>query len=42
MTPGTRRVRQLPEFGYDQPSPGTSGKATIDSERPFNGGSERL
>lgn len=39
--PGTRRVRQLPEFGYDQPAPGTSGKATIDSERLFNGGSER-
>lgn len=39
--PGTRRVRQLPEFGYDQPVPGSSGKVTLDSDRLFNGASER-
>ncbi len=39
--PGTRRVRQLPEFGFDQPSAGTSGKVTIDSDRLFNGSPER-
>ena len=39
--PGTRRVRQLPEFGYDQPSPGSSGKVTIDSDRLFNGAPDR-
>ena len=35
--PGTRRVRQVPEFGFDQPMIGTSGKMTIDSDRLFNG-----
>lgn len=39
--PGTRRVRQLPEFGFDQPLPGTGGKMTIDSDRLFNGSPER-
>lgn len=39
--PGTRRVRQMPEFGFDQPAPGSSGKVTIDSERLFNGPPER-
>ena len=39
--PGTRRVRQLPEFGYDQPVPGSSGKVTLDSDRLFNGASDR-
>ena len=39
--PGTRRVRQMPEFGFDQPIPGSSGKVTIDSDRLFNGAPER-
>jgi hypothetical protein len=38
---GTRRVRQLPEFGFDQPLAGTGGKMTIDSDRLFNGSPER-
>ncbi len=40
-SPGTRRVRQLPEFGFDQPLGGTGGKMTIDSDRLFNGSPER-
>jgi hypothetical protein len=39
--PGTRRVRQLPEFGFDQPLNGTGGSMTIDSDRLFNGSPER-
>jgi hypothetical protein len=39
--PGTRRVRQLPEFGFDQPTNGTGGSMTIDSDRLFNGSPER-
>ncbi|NML16700.1 DUF1329 domain-containing protein [Azohydromonas caseinilytica] len=39
--PGTRRVRQLPEYGFDQPLNGTSGKLTIDADRLFNGSPER-
>ncbi len=39
--PGTRRVRQLPEFGFDQPLGGTGGKMTIDQDRLFNGSPER-
>jgi hypothetical protein len=39
--PGTRRVRQVPEFGFDQPMPGTGGKMTTDSDRFFNGSPER-
>ncbi len=39
--PGTRRVRQLPEFGFDQPLGGSGGKMTIDSDRLFNGSPER-
>ncbi|MGE8318605.1 MAG: DUF1329 domain-containing protein [Comamonas sp.] len=39
--PGTRRVRQLPDFGYDQPTPGTGGKLTTDSDRLFNGPTDR-
>lgn len=35
--PGTRRVRQVPEYGFDQPLDGTGGKLTIDSDRLFNG-----
>ena len=30
--PGTRRVRQAPEFGFDQPLEGTFGAMTIDAE----------
>ena len=37
----TRRVRQLPEFGFDQPLAFTGGKMTIDSDRLFNGSPER-
>lgn len=39
--PGTRRVRQLPDFGYDMPTPGTGGKLTTDSDRLFNGPPDR-
>lgn len=39
--PGTRRVRQLPDFGYDMPTPGTGGKLTTDSDRLFNGSPDR-
>jgi hypothetical protein len=39
--PGTRRVRQLPEYGFDTPISGTSGKLTIDSDRLMNGSPER-
>lgn len=35
--PGTRRVRQLPVYGYDNPMAGTSGKMTIDQDRLMNG-----
>lgn len=38
--PGTRRVRQLPEFGFDMPS-GPGGFRTIDDDRLFNGSPER-
>lgn len=38
---GTRRVRQVPEFGFDQPMSGTGGRMTIDSDRLFNGSPER-
>ncbi len=40
--PGTRRVRQLPEYGFDTPIGGTSGKLTIDSDRLMNGSPERF
>ncbi|WP_028302654.1 DUF1329 domain-containing protein [Oceanospirillum beijerinckii] len=39
--PGTRRVRQLPEYGFDTPLAGTSGKLTIDTDRLMNGSPER-
>ncbi len=39
--PGTRRVRQLPEYGYDTPIAGTSGKLTIDTDRLMNGSPDR-
>lgn len=39
--PGTRRVRQVPEYGFDQPMAGTGGKMTIDQDRLFNGAPER-
>ncbi|WP_432470186.1 DUF1329 domain-containing protein [Amphritea sp. HPY] len=39
--PGTRRVRQLPEYGFDTPLASTSGKLTIDSDRLMNGSPER-
>lgn len=39
--PGTRRVRQVPEYGFDQPLGGSGGKMTIDSDRLFNGSPER-
>ncbi len=39
--PGTRRVRQLPEYGYDTPSAGTSGKIVIDQDRLMNGSPDR-
>ncbi len=39
--PGTRRVRQAPEFGFDQPLEGTFGAMTIDEDGLFNGSPER-
>jgi hypothetical protein len=38
--PGTRRVRQAPEFGYDQPD-GPGGFRTVDDDRLFNGSGQR-
>lgn len=38
---GTRRVRQMPTFGFDMPSPSAGGTATIDDDRLFNGSPER-
>ncbi|MCK0508011.1 DUF1329 domain-containing protein [Aromatoleum anaerobium] len=39
--PGTRRVRQLPVYGFDNPLAGTSGKMTIDQDRLMNGDPSR-
>lgn len=39
-SPGTRRVRQLPEFGFDMPQ-GPGGFRTVDDDRLFNGSGER-
>ncbi|MBS0542455.1 MAG: DUF1329 domain-containing protein [Proteobacteria bacterium] len=39
--PGTRRVRQLPTYGFDSPLGGTSGKLTIDQDRLMNGDPSR-
>ncbi|WP_028216044.1 DUF1329 domain-containing protein [Paraburkholderia oxyphila] len=38
--PGTRRVRQAPEFGFDQPQ-GPGGFRTVDDDRLFNGSGSR-
>ncbi|MFD1561147.1 DUF1329 domain-containing protein [Paraburkholderia silviterrae] len=38
--PGTRRVRQAPEFGFDQPD-GAGGFRTVDDDRLFNGSGQR-
>lgn len=38
--PGTRRVRQLPAFGFDMPQ-GPGGFRTVDDDRLFNGSGER-
>lgn len=38
--PGTRRVRQAPEYGYDQPQ-GPGGFRTVDDDRLFNGPGDR-
>lgn len=40
-SPSTRRVRQLPGYGYDQPMIGTNGTMIVDEDRLFNGGPER-
>lgn len=39
--PGTRRVRQAPEYGFDMPFPGTGGSITVDEVRIFNGSPQR-
>ncbi len=39
-SPGTRRVRQLPDYGFDMPQ-GPGGFRTIDDDRLFNGSPER-
>ncbi|MFL9887522.1 DUF1329 domain-containing protein [Paraburkholderia agricolaris] len=38
--PGTRRVRQAPEYGYDQPQ-GPGGFRTVDDDRLYNGPGDR-
>lgn len=38
--PGTRRVRQMPEFGFDMPD-GPGAFRTVDDDRIFNGSPER-
>ncbi|MDN0083498.1 DUF1329 domain-containing protein [Crenobacter sp. SG2305] len=38
--PGTRRVRQAPQFGFDMPF-GPGGFRTVDDDRLFNGSPER-
>ena len=38
--PGTRRVREAPEFGFDLPQ-GAGGFRTVDDDRLFNGSPER-
>ncbi|MQT42464.1 DUF1329 domain-containing protein [Pseudomonas sp. FSL R10-2172] len=40
-SPSTRRVRQLPGYGYDQPMIGTNGTMTVDEDRLYNGSPER-
>lgn len=40
-SPSTRRVRQMPGYGYDQPMIGTNGTMTVDEDRLFNGAPER-
>ncbi|MGH8484387.1 MAG: DUF1329 domain-containing protein, partial [Pseudomonas sp.] len=40
--PSTRRVRQLPGFGYDQPMLGTNGTMIVDEDRLYNGSPERF
>lgn len=39
--PGTRRVRQSPEYGFDMQFPGTGGSITVDEVRIFNGSGQR-
>src|SRR5690554_3912825 len=39
--PGTRRVRQVPEYGFDSPFAGSYGKLTIDQDRLMNGSPHR-
>ena len=39
--PDTRRVRQLPGYGYDQPIESSGGTVTVDDARMFNGPPDR-
>lgn len=39
--PGTRRVRQSPEYGFDMQFPGSGGSITVDEVRIFNGSPKR-
>ena len=39
--PGTRRVRQLPGFGFDMPNPSSGGTLTVNDTRLLNGSPER-
>ena len=39
--PGTRRVRQAPEYGFDMQFPGSGGSITVDEVRIFNGSGVR-
>ena len=41
-SPSTRRVRQLPGYGFDQPMIGTNGTMTVDEDRLYNGSPERF
>jgi len=39
--PGTRRVRQSPEYGFDMQFPGSGGSITVDEVRIYNGSPQR-
>lgn len=39
--PGTRRVRQSPEYGFDMQFPGSGGSITVDEVRILNGSGQR-
>ncbi len=40
--PGQRRVKMLPDLGYDTPNPGSAGVSTFDDSFLFNGSMDRF